>query len=46
VDSLVSYADRENAASHAVARRLGAVEDADAPRPDAEDVVFRHRRPA
>jgi RimJ/RimL family protein N-acetyltransferase len=46
VDSLVSYADRENAASHAVARRLGAVQDAQAPRPDAKDIVFRHRRPA
>jgi RimJ/RimL family protein N-acetyltransferase len=46
VESLVSYAHPRNAASHAVARRLGAVEDPAAPRQDAEDVVFRHRRPA
>jgi RimJ/RimL family protein N-acetyltransferase len=46
VDSLVSYTHPENTASHAVARRLGAVEDAHAPRQDDEDIVFRHRRPA
>lgn len=46
VDSLVSYIDPANAASRAVAQRLGAVEDARAPRPDAGDIVYRHRRPA
>ncbi len=46
VESLVSYADPGNVASHAVARRLGAVEDTEAPRQDPEDVVFRHRRAA
>lgn len=46
VDSLVSYTHPDNAASHAVARRLGAVEDTDAPRQDPEDIVFRHRRRA
>lgn len=44
LDTLVSYTDPDNHASHAVARRLGAVEDADAPRQDPEDIVFRHRR--
>ncbi len=46
VDSLVSYAHPHNHASHAVARRLGAVEDAVAPRQDVEDFVFRHHRRA
>lgn len=46
LDSLVSYTHPENAASHAVARRLGAVEDPHAPRQDPEDIVFRHRRAA
>lgn len=44
--SLVSYCDADNLASQAVALRLGAVPDADAPRPDPSDLVFRHRRPA
>jgi RimJ/RimL family protein N-acetyltransferase len=46
VESLVSYMDAANVASQAVARRLGATLDADAPRPDPEDLVFRHRRAA
>ena len=40
--TLVSYCDRANARSIAVARRLGAIEDPAAPRQDPEDVVFRH----
>lgn len=43
--TLVSYVDETNAASIAVARRLGATEDPSAPRPDPEDLVFRHLRP-
>ncbi len=46
LESLASYCHPDNRASHAVARRLGAVEDPAAPRQDPEDVVFRHRRPA
>jgi RimJ/RimL family protein N-acetyltransferase len=44
VDSLVSYTDQTNTASQAVARRLGAVLDTDAPRQDPEDLVWRHTR--
>jgi len=44
VDSLVSYTDPNNLASQAVARRLGAVLDSDAPRQDPEDLVWRHIR--
>ncbi len=40
--TLVSYTHPGNHASQAVARRLGAVIDPDAPRQDPEDVVFRH----
>jgi RimJ/RimL family protein N-acetyltransferase len=40
--SLVSYCDAANLASIAVAQRLGAVLDPDAPRQDLEDVVYRH----
>lgn len=40
---LVSYIDAANAASIAVAERLGAVLDPDAPRQDVEDLVYRHR---
>ena len=40
--TLVSYCDRANARSIAVARRLGAIEDPAAPRQYPEDVVFRH----
>lgn len=43
--SLVSYTHPENHASQAVAKRLGAVRDHEAPRQDPEDVVFRHMRP-
>jgi RimJ/RimL family protein N-acetyltransferase len=41
----VSYIDRDNAASIALARKLGCVEDPDAERWDPEDVVFRHPAP-
>lgn len=44
--TLVSYTDPCNATSQAVARRLGAIADPDAPRHDPGDVVFRHPRPA
>ena len=44
VDSLVSYTDADNAASIRVAQRLGAVLDEGAPRPDAQDLVWRHAR--
>lgn len=40
--SLVSYTDPDNHASHAVARRLGAVPDPDAVPQDAGDLVWRH----
>lgn len=40
--SLVSYVDPGNAASIAVAERLGAVRDARADRPDPDDLVYRH----
>lgn len=42
--TLVSYFDPANAASIAVAERLGAVRDADADVQDAGDLVFRHVR--
>jgi len=38
----VSYIDPRNTRSIALARRLGAVLSADADRPDADDLVFRH----
>jgi RimJ/RimL family protein N-acetyltransferase len=41
----VSYVDRENHRSMAVARRLGCTEDPEAPAPDPEDLVFRHPAP-
>lgn len=41
--SLVSYFHPENAASIAVALRLGAERDDAAPRQDPEDLVYRHR---
>lgn len=44
--SLVSYTDPENAASIAVAQRLGAVLDRDAAGQDATDLVWRHHRGA
>jgi len=43
---LVSYIDPPNTASIAVAERMGAVLDADAPRQDETDLVYRHRRGA
>lgn len=47
--TLVSYVDPKNAASAAVARRLGALPDPDAPRPagetEDETVVYRHPSP-
>lgn len=46
LDSLVSYTDPDNHGSQAVARRLGAVLDTDAPRQDPEDLVWRHQRGA
>lgn len=41
----VSYIDRDNAASIALARRLGCTEDPRAARFDPEDMVFRHPAP-
>ncbi|MCB9992506.1 MAG: GNAT family N-acetyltransferase [Hyphomicrobiaceae bacterium] len=41
--TLVSYTDAANRASIALARRLGAVEDRVAPRPDPADLVFRQQ---
>lgn len=45
-DTLVSYIDPPNARSIALAERLGATLDTDAPAPDAGDLVYRHRRAA
>lgn len=45
LSSLVSYFDPANSRSIAVAERLGAVRDDNAPRQDAEDVVYRHLPP-
>jgi RimJ/RimL family protein N-acetyltransferase len=45
VDSLVSYIDPGNARSKAVAERLGAIPDDEAPRQDPGDIVYRHYRP-
>ena len=42
----VSYIDRANARSIALAERLGAVLDPDAAKKDAEDLVYRHPAPA
>lgn len=44
VASLVSCTDPDNHASQAVAGRLGAVLDTDAPRQDPDDLVWRHQR--
>ena len=44
--TLVSYTHPANLASQAVAQRLGATLDADAPRQDPEDLVWRHPGPA
>jgi len=43
LDRLVSYIDPDNARSIAVAERLGAVLDPDAPKMDAGDLVYRHQ---
>jgi RimJ/RimL family protein N-acetyltransferase len=40
---LVSYIDPKNARSIAVAERLGAVLDPDAPKQDPGDLVYRHQ---
>ncbi|TYC67409.1 GNAT family N-acetyltransferase [Stappia sp. BW2] len=40
--SLVSYMDADNSRSARLAERLGAILDADAPRPEPDDVVYRH----
>ena len=45
-DTLVSYIDNRNARSIALAKRLGAFEDAAAARHDAGDVVYRHPHPS
>lgn len=42
LQTLVSYVDPANSSSAALARRLGAVLDPDAPRDDPTDLVFRH----
>jgi len=42
-ETLVSYVGADNPASAAVARRLGGQPDPEAPRPEAADLVFRHR---
>lgn len=44
VASLVSYTDPDNHASIRVAQRLGAVRDEQAPRPEPDDLVWRHSR--
>lgn len=44
VTTLVSSIDPRNAASIAVAKRLGATLDPDAPRPHPDDVIYRHFR--
>lgn len=44
-DTLVSYIDPENAASIAVAERLGAIRDDAAPKPDDNPLVYRHPNP-
>lgn len=41
LQTLVSYIDPENARSIALAERLGAVQDPDAPAPDIGDLVYR-----
>lgn len=43
LDRLVSYVDPTNPRSIAVAERLGATVDDEAPRMDPDDLVYRHR---
>ena len=45
LDTLVSYIDPDNIRSLKLAERLGAKVDADAPRQDPTDIVFRHPNP-
>lgn len=45
LSTLVSYIDPPNTRSIAVAERLGATPDMDAPRPAPEDLVYRHPHP-
>jgi RimJ/RimL family protein N-acetyltransferase len=45
LDNLVSYIHPDNYRSAAVAERLGATLDLDAPRQDPGDLVYRHRSP-
>ena len=40
--SLVSYMDADNTRSARLAERLGATLDTSAPRPDPDDIVYRH----
>jgi RimJ/RimL family protein N-acetyltransferase len=40
--ALVSYMDTDNRRSARLAERLGATLDPDAPRPDPDDLVYRH----
>ena len=46
-DTIVSYIDRDNARSIALAERLGAVVDPQGipPKPDQNDAVYRHPKP-
>lgn len=44
-ETLVSYIDPENTRSRALAERLGAVLDGEAPRKDPQDLVYRHPKP-
>ena len=44
LDTLVSYVSPDNWSSRKLAQRLGAELDPDAPRPDPDDLVYRHRR--
>jgi RimJ/RimL family protein N-acetyltransferase len=43
LDGLVSYVDPENHRSTAVAERLGAILDPEAPKQELGDLVYRHR---
>ncbi len=45
LDNLVSYVHPENHRSAAVAERLGATLDPNAPKQDLGDLVFRHLLP-
>ncbi|MEE2944824.1 MAG: GNAT family N-acetyltransferase [Pseudomonadota bacterium] len=45
LETLVSYIDPDNERSIALAKKLGATLDRAAPRPDPDDLVFRHTKP-